>query len=159
MTSPTACPWVNRGLVVAILALLFAAGVGTGYGYALWSRTPEKAPADKPLVGLHYYSSLGLTTAQERSIQEIYQKYRPDLDAVLQESRPRVRVIHEKIEQEIRVILTPDQVRRLDEHKARRARDLKDRGKGAGTCLMEGACGCSGGGCGCCGGEGGHLAP
>ena len=154
MTPPVGSPWLNRGLVLAILLLLFATGIATGYGITLWSWTPKAAPPERPFQGHHYYSSLGLTVEQEKAVFAIYQKYRPGLEAVLQETRPRVRIIHEQIEQEIRALLTPEQVKQLEEQKARRTNGMHGMSMGAGFCPMEGSCpqgpgGCSmnGGGC------------
>ena len=43
-----------------------------------------------------------------------------DMDAVMQQSLPRIRVINERVEQELREVLTPEQRDRLDALRRRR---------------------------------------
>ncbi|MBU1244842.1 hypothetical protein KKD52_08445 [Myxococcota bacterium] len=133
MTTPTVSRWINRGLAAAILLLLFATGVATGFGFARWSAAPSvHAPGTESFRGPHYYSGLGLDPGQEQAVQAIYEKYRPQLDAILEETTPRVRAIHEQIDQEIRALLTPGQLERLETMKSRRGQGRHGRGPGSG---------------------------
>lgn len=54
------------------------------------------------------------------SVHRILERHRPDLEAILRETFPRVRAISELTEREVRAILTPEQQRQLDQLKARR---------------------------------------
>ncbi len=134
MTTPDASPWFQRVLALLILLLLFATGVATGFGIARWTgrdardRAPERG--GDSYRGPHYYSGLGLSPEQDRAVQVIYEKYRPQLDAILEETTPRVRAIHDQIEQEIRALLDPEQLRRLETMKSRRGQGRHGRGMG-----------------------------
>ncbi len=133
MTTPAVSRWINRGLAAAILLLLFASGVATGFGFARWSDPPHvHASRPETVRGPHYYSGLGLDPAQEQAVQAIYEKYRPQLDAILEETTPRVRAIHDQIDLEIRALLTPAQVERLEGLKSRRGQGRHGRGPGSG---------------------------
>jgi len=136
MTTPTASSWINRGLAAAILLLLFLTGIATGFGLARWSAAPQPRPSpSESFRGPHYYSGLGLDPGQEQAVQAIYEKYRPQLDAILEETTPRIRVIHEQIDQEIRSLLSPEQVERLETMKSRRGQGRHGRGMGPGMGL------------------------
>jgi len=134
MTNPATSPWIQRVLALLILLCLFATGVATGFGLARWtghdSRDPAPQRSGDSYRGPHYYSGLGLRPEQDRAVQVIYEKHRPALDAILEETTPRVRAIHEQIEQEIRALLNPDQLRRLETMKSRRGQGRHGRGMG-----------------------------
>jgi len=130
MTNPAVSRWITRGLALAILLLLFATGVATGFGIARWTGHSHERARAESFRGPHYYSALGLDAQQEQAVNAIYEKYRPALDAVLEETTPRVRAIHEQIEQEVKALLTPAQLERLERLRERRSHRRAGRGMG-----------------------------
>lgn len=136
MTNLTNSRWLNRGLALALLLFIFAAGLGVGWGLSRWtdssrSRVEERRRPQRSR-GLHFYTRLNLTAEQERAVREIHERHRPRLDAVLEETTPKLRAIHDEIEQEIRPLLNPAQVERLERMKARREGRGARRGQGKG---------------------------
>jgi hypothetical protein len=115
--------FARRIHVVSGLLLLgtFLAGAVSGFGAAFAVRRPDPSwfHGDHPPLP-RQFEDLGLSAIQQRQAQAIFERFRPELDAVLRESYPRVRAVNERIEAELRAILTPEQVRRLDALKARR---------------------------------------
>lgn len=137
MTNPTSSRWLNRGLALALLLFIFAAGLGVGWGIARWSDSPRarESRRGERSRGRHFYASLNLSPEQARAVREIHERHRPRLDAVLEETTPKIRAIHDEIEQEIRQLLTPVQLERLERQKARRGQlrgPGKRRGRGQG---------------------------
>jgi Spy/CpxP family protein refolding chaperone len=63
---------------------------------------------------------LGLSLEQQQKVEAAMQKYRPELDAVIRETFPRVKAVQEKIDNEIRALLTEGQRRKFDEMQSRR---------------------------------------
>jgi len=107
-----------RLLTAAVLLAVFAAGALFGAGLARWAPHPGPGPGRPPLP--RAFHQLGLTPAQHRQAAEIMERYRPQLDAIVQETFPRVRQINDRIAVELRGILTDEQRARLDELESRR---------------------------------------
>jgi len=110
-------------LLTALLLLgTFAAGIALGAGLCRWLSAPPlpprhgPPPQGPPLPGP--FGELGLAPEQERRAREIADRHRPELEAIIRETFPRVRAVNDKMEQELRTILTPEQQLRLDELKA-----------------------------------------
>jgi Spy/CpxP family protein refolding chaperone len=58
---------------------------------------------------------LSLSPDQQKKIERIVTGYRPQFEAVVRESFPRVRAVQEKMNAEIRAVLTPEQQKQFDE--------------------------------------------
>jgi Spy/CpxP family protein refolding chaperone len=104
-----------------LLLAIFLAGGLAGFGLASalpasFARWHHHGPPPLP----RQFEELGLSADQEARARAIFERARPELDAVLQESYPRVRAINDRMEAELRAILTPEQRQRLDAMKARR---------------------------------------
>lgn len=112
-------PRTVRLLTAVLLVATFAAGTLTGAGVCRWvaSETPAPPPPFLPPVPLE---ELDLTPQQWEAIRQIVDRRRPELDAVLEETYPKVRKINEEIEREVREVLTPEQRKKFDELQARR---------------------------------------
>ena len=109
----------------AIVLVTFVAGLATGAGlHASFAagRPPHGRPGGPPPgPGLPpYLRELGLSPEQETRARAIFERHRADMDAVMQQSLPRIRVINERVEQELRDVLTPEQRDRLDALRRRR---------------------------------------
>jgi hypothetical protein len=108
-----------RLLTAVLLFGTFLLGAAFGAGLSRWNRMPlPPLPPTPFLPGPP--GALGLTTEQEAKAREITERYRPELEAILREGMPKVKAINEKMEQELRVILSPEQRKIVDEMKARR---------------------------------------
>jgi len=108
-----------------VLAAVFAAGAATGAGLAWAFRPPGHgpgpAPPRPPGDGLPpFFAELGLSPDQLARARAIAERHRAEIEAVVQESFPRVRAVQDQVDQEIRAILTPEQARRFDEFRSRR---------------------------------------
>lgn len=118
--NPRKFQWIS-GL---LLVLLYVLGLATGVGLTRWLQ-PAHGPGGPPPPPHHgkppqLIDELNLTPEQDRQVRAIYDKHNPALEAVLRENFPRIQVIQDQVEREIRAILTPEQQRRLDHAKSRR---------------------------------------
>jgi len=109
-------PFRIRLMTALVIVGTFVAGVAAGLGLARWIRPPERPP---PPMGLPL-GELGLSPEQEAKARAIGERHRAELEAILRDTYPKVRAINEKLDAEVREILTPAQRRRLDEIEARR---------------------------------------
>ena len=99
-----------------ILFFTFSAGVLVGAGVDRYFRPHRMGP---PILRLPL-GELELTPDQDARVRAIIDAHRAELEGIVRSSFPRVRAIHERIDAEVRAILTPEQRRRLDEIQARR---------------------------------------
>jgi len=108
-----------RLLTIVVLVATFAAGTASGAGLCHWMapRPPLPPPPMSAPLPLH---ELGLSDEQREKTFRIFEQHRPELEAVLRDTFPKVRAINEQIEKEVREVLTPEQRKLLDELKARR---------------------------------------
>jgi Spy/CpxP family protein refolding chaperone len=107
-----------RLMTVLLLFGTFVLGAVAGAGLTRWTHQPPPHRHAPFLPGPP--GGLALTPEQEAKARAITDRYRPELEAVWRESMPKVSAINEKMEQELRHVLTPEQQKRLDELKAHR---------------------------------------
>jgi hypothetical protein len=107
-----------RLLTALLLVAIFAAGVGTGAVVCRFAAPnpsfglpppPPGGPMPPP------WRALGLRAEQEAKAHEILERHRPELEAIVRESFPRVRALHDRMDDELRAILDDAQRARLDE--------------------------------------------
>ena len=110
-------PRTIRLLTAILLVGMFAAGVVTGGGLSWWLTAPPQFPHPPRFLGP--FSELGLSKQQELKVQRIIEKHRPELEAILHETSPKVRVVFDAIDKEVRALLSPEQQKKLDQIKAR----------------------------------------
>lgn len=121
----SADPAVRRIHLFSGLIVLgtFLAGALAGAGLARSLRPPtrEEPPLQHrgPPVPLPL-RELGLTPAQDEQVKQIVERHRPELEAIVRESFPRVRAVNQRIEAEVRALLTPEQQKLLEQLQARR---------------------------------------
>jgi Spy/CpxP family protein refolding chaperone len=109
-----------RLLTAGMLAATFSLGAITGGGICNWVAADRRDSAGDDLPrGPWPLSQLDLSDDQRTRIHEIFERHRPKLDAVLRESFPLVRAVHETIDSEIREVLTPEQRVQFDQQKER----------------------------------------
>jgi len=123
-TTEPRSPRSIRLLTALLLVATFAFGSVTGVALTLWVRSdfPHHRghwPGPPPFGPLPL-DELDLSPEQRQRAEAIFERHRPELDAILQEGFPKVRRVNDQIESEIRELLTPEQRTRLDELKARR---------------------------------------
>ena len=122
MAAGDSSPRTVRLITAILLVGTFAAGTLTGAGVVRWASPPPhpRPMGPPPFEGPIPMQELGLSPDQARKAEEIADRYRPELESILRDTFPRVRAVNEKIEAEIRQILTPEQQQRLDRIKASR---------------------------------------
>jgi len=118
--SPERTPRQIRLLTALLLFATFVLGIVAGVGLSQWIRIglPPPRPPAPFLPGPP--GALKLTPEQEAKAREITERYRPQLEAIVREGFPKVKAINEKMENELREILSPEQRKALDEIKAHR---------------------------------------
>lgn len=116
--SPERTPRQIRLLTALLLFATFVLGIVAGVGLSQWIRNPPPPPPAPFLPGPP--GALRLTPEQEAKAREITERYHPQLEAIVREGFPKMKAINEKMEAELREILSPEQRKALDEMKARR---------------------------------------
>lgn len=109
-----------RLLTALLLFVTFVLGMVAGVGLSQWVRLPPPLPPPPAPFLPGPPGALKLTPAQEARAREITERYRPQLEAILREGFPKMKAVNEKMEAELREILSPEQRKLLDEIKARR---------------------------------------
>jgi Spy/CpxP family protein refolding chaperone len=121
MTNAERTPRQIRLLTALLLFGTFLSGAVVGAGFYRFSAAPPPRPPHPHAPFLPGPpGALHLTPEQETKAREITDRYRPKLDALMREGFPKFQVINEAMEKEMRELLTPEQVRKLDELKAHR---------------------------------------
>ena len=106
-----------------VLLGVFLAGGATGAGlvWALRPHDPRPAAPRPRLGGLPGpLAELGLTPEQAAKARAVFESHRAELQAAVEESFPRVRAVQDRVDAEIRALLTPEQAARFDELRRRR---------------------------------------
>lgn len=107
-----------RLLTALLLFGTFLSGAVAGTGLVRWMGMPPPPHHVPFLPGPP--GALKLTPDQEAKARHITEHYRPQLEAILRASFPKVQAINEQMESELRQILTPEQIKVLDDIKAHR---------------------------------------
>ena len=102
-----------------VLVVVFAAGAVFGAGLMRWQRPdhPPRPPSD-PIEAMT--RELELDGDQVAALRAIEQAHRPELDAIVRSTQPRVREVLFAIEDELRGKLRPAQIQKLEAWRARR---------------------------------------
>jgi Spy/CpxP family protein refolding chaperone len=109
-----------RLLTALLLFGTFLFGAVAGAGFSRWMQPPRPHGPWRPPFLPGPPGALQLTPAQEEKTKEITDRYRPQLEAIVRENFPKLQAVNERMEKELREILTPEQRQRLDELKAHR---------------------------------------
>jgi hypothetical protein len=120
MTHDETSPRAIRLMTALLLVATFAAGTGAGAGIARWVGPDRHGPLPPRMFGPEHFEELGLSADQREQARQISEQHRPELEAILRETFPKVRAINEQMEQELRDKLTAEQRAKLDQIKARR---------------------------------------
>jgi Spy/CpxP family protein refolding chaperone len=113
----TETPSRVRLLTLAVLVAVFAAGVASGAALVVGLRPPHGPPRPGDVPALR---GIALDAGQRVRIDAIFQRHRPELEAVFRDGFPRVRAIEEQLNREVREVLTPPQQAEFDEHERHR---------------------------------------
>lgn len=115
-------PRTVRLMSAVLLVATFAAGAVTGAGVHRWAFNSQSSPRlpPPPMSAPLPLHELDLTAEQRDKVHAVFERHRPELETILRDSFPRVRAVNEKIEAEVREVLTPEQRTKLDQLKARR---------------------------------------
>jgi len=114
-------PRTIRLMTALLLLATFALGSVAGAGLTRWvlADALRDGSGRPPHFGPLPLRELDLSDQQRDKAWAILERHRSELDAVLRENFPRVKAINERIEDEVRELLTPEQRNRLDELKRR----------------------------------------
>lgn len=115
---------------VALLAGMFVVGVVTGTGLLRAMGPPPPRPGGppgQPPPGMELYARLGLSPDQMEKAHAVLERHRPELEAIVRDTMPRVRGVQDAVDREVRAFLTPEQAARLEALK----RELPPPGLGA----------------------------
>jgi len=104
-----------RLVTALVLFLVFLAGLATGAALVRFGRPPFPPPPPMPAL-----RGIDLSEQQHPRVHAIREKYKPQLDAVVRDTFPRIRAVEEAMNREVRAELTPEQQRRFDENEAHR---------------------------------------
>lgn len=107
---------------VVLLAVFLAGGVtGAGLVWATRPRDPRPAGPRPRIDGLPGpLAELGLSPEQVAKARAVVESHRAELQAAVEESFPRVRAVQDRVDAELRALLTPEQAARFDEMRKRR---------------------------------------
>ena len=83
-----------RLLTIVVLVATFAAGTASGVGLCNWM-APRPPPAPPPMSAPLPLHELGLSDEQREKTFRIFEQHRPELEAVLRDTFPKVRAINE----------------------------------------------------------------
>ncbi len=120
MGTPESSPKTVRLLTALLLVGTFATGTVTGAGLVRWFE-PQRREMLPPPLGLPMpFRELGLSGEQNKQVEQILARYRPELDKVLDETFPKMRRIRDQMERDIAVVLTPAQKKQLKQMQAQR---------------------------------------
>jgi hypothetical protein len=110
-------------LVVLVAVLNLAAGASFGFIAGRASRPPvaeiEGPPPDLAVLA----DALDLPPERAAKVRELLASCGPRFDAVVDETRPKLRALHEQILGELGKLLTPDELSRLFDEFHRRYGD------------------------------------
>ena len=116
--SKTEVPGNIRLWAAVVLSAVFV--IGAACGAALWhvlARPNQPPPMMMGPIPIH---ELDLTPDQKEKAHAIFETYRPEIDAVLEDSFPKVRAVIDKVDKDLMDILTDEQKERFKEIKSRR---------------------------------------
>jgi hypothetical protein len=107
-----------RLLSSLVLVGIFAAGVLVGAGVMRFTAPPPPPQRPGPIEAMHH--ELALDPAQGEALHAIVERHQADLDAIVRDAQPKIRTVLYAIEDELRPQLRPDQLKRLEDWRARR---------------------------------------
>lgn len=99
-----------RLIVVVAFAATFAAGAASMYAVGIWS---EKSRPSGATSWADVANTLQLTPAQKQQVDEVFARYQPSTEAVLESLRPRLAAVTDSMHRDIEALLTPEQRERL----------------------------------------------
>ena len=108
----------RRALSLGVLLATFALGAATGAGvhasffdrrphHERWNEKDRRLPPP--------FAELDLTAEQTEKAQAIFEKYRPQFDAVFQASMPKMNELRQAMDAELEPLLTESQRAKLEE--------------------------------------------
>lgn len=109
---------VKSGLVLLATFLL---GAVFGGGVHAWL-SPHQPPAPPPPAAFRgppgglpgWMRELDLSDAQREQARALFEKHRPEIQAAFEEAMPKARAAHQRLEAEVRALLTDAQRAKLD---------------------------------------------
>ena len=115
----------------SLLLITFILGAFTGAGIMVtFSHGPMKGPPPMPPRGPAFHplplNELDLSEDQKKQVFSIMDKNRPKLDAIFEETFPKLQTEMKRVETEIRKLLNDDQKKRFDALIEKREKHMPD---------------------------------
>src|SRR5579863_566233 len=111
-------------LVVSVAALNLVAGLSIGFVIGRSTLFDGKGPSAQDVVHDPEFATLadtlGLEPEKAAKVRAILVSCGPRFDAVMDETRPKLRALHDQLGAELRAVITPEQVGRLEREFHRR---------------------------------------
>ncbi len=121
----------TRKAVVLLIATFILGALTGAAGMAVAERRAESPRRDRRTEYLeHLTSSLRLSPMQRDSVGAVLDRYRPVMDTLMQEIRPRLDTVRAAMREEIAKYLSPTQQKEYEEMRQQRDRERKDGGNG-----------------------------
>jgi Spy/CpxP family protein refolding chaperone len=114
MSIPEPSPMRLRLLTGALLVGVFAAGTVTGAALYRWARAATTPPLPLHAAPPIPLDDLELSDLQRDRIWQVIDKYRPELDAIVGATIPKVKEVHARMQTDVRALLTPPQRQSFD---------------------------------------------
>jgi Spy/CpxP family protein refolding chaperone len=106
MARDSSSPNEIRAMTALVIVATFLSGAVAGAGAYHWF-APQRGHPHHPHFGP--LAELDLSPEQDTEAKAIMERYRPELEAVMRETFPKVRAVHARIDAELRSILNPAQ--------------------------------------------------
>lgn len=120
----------GRLMAVLVLLLTFAMGAAAGAGaFASLSRRgrADRGPPHEQRLPPPY-EELDLTTAQHEQARVVFERYRPQFEALFEENAPKVRALRDTMDAELAGTLSEAQRTKLETLKKRHAERRREGG-------------------------------
>jgi len=114
MTIPDSSPMRLKLLTGALLVGVFAAGTVTGAALYRWARAATAPPLPLHAAPPIPLEELELSDLQRDRIWQVVDRYRPELDAIVGATIPKVKEVHARMQTDVRAVLTPPQRQAFD---------------------------------------------
>jgi hypothetical protein len=100
-----------------ILLGIFLTGAVAGAGVVTWLRPAHVFFPNRPFPhdGPPFLHELDLTPDQQAKVKALFEHERTQMDAIVGETFPRVRAVHEQTEKDLKALLTPEQWKKWEQ--------------------------------------------
>ena len=105
----------RRIRIVAAVVLVITFVLGAVAGASIWYFGVVSQERCHHKGGFPHAQELALSDTQQKAFDDILKKYRPELDEIMAASYPKIREVKERMDAELRALLSPQQQIKFDE--------------------------------------------